>query len=38
MKCPLCGGLDLVFGQGQRLGQKRGYNIRICDNCEYEWE
>lgn len=36
--CPLCGGHDVVKGQGQHIGQKRGYNTRLCDNCGYEWE
>ena len=38
LKCPLCGGQEIVPAQGQWSGQKRGYNTRLCDNCGYEWE
>jgi len=36
--CPLCGGHDIILGQGKWESQKRGYNTRLCDNCGYEWE
>jgi predicted RNA-binding Zn-ribbon protein involved in translation (DUF1610 family) len=37
-KCPKCESKDIVSGQYKSSKEKRGHNIKICDDCGHEWE
>tara|TARA_R110002051_G_scaffold202587_1_gene269191 strand:+ start:26 stop:520 length:495 start_codon:yes stop_codon:yes gene_type:complete len=37
-KCPECESKDIVSGQHKSKKEKRGHNIKICDDCGHEWE